>query len=111
MSSSSSELQPYITPQKSFTTPAPVTAYRQQGISVCFYSVSHVHAVFVLLDVSSSFLIFASVVFSSYMLTCCAVIISNVSDVAASYLLGSLYGSKLRVTLSEVVSYHGICAP
>lgn len=38
LSSSSSELQPYTTPQKSFSTPAPVQAYRQQGISV--------HAVF-----------------------------------------------------------------
>lgn len=34
-SSSSSELQSYTTPQKSFSTPAPVLAYRQQGISVC----------------------------------------------------------------------------
>lgn len=36
LSSSSSELQPYTTPQKSFSTPAPVAAYRHQGILVCF---------------------------------------------------------------------------
>ncbi len=43
LSSSSLEPQPYTTPQKSFSTPAPVAAYRQQGI--LFHSHCLCHAV------------------------------------------------------------------
>lgn len=40
LSSSSSELQSYATPQKSFLTPAPVSAHRHQGILVFSYVLS-----------------------------------------------------------------------
>lgn len=101
LSSSSSELQPYTTPQKSFSTPAPVAAYRHQGILVCYKTL----CLEFMLNASYGFMLLEfpflhylvlnlGSLLSRYIPTRQAGAKTNLSDIATSYLLGNLYLSQ-----------------
>lgn len=108
LSSSSSELQPYTTPQKSFSTPAPVAAYRHQGILVCYKTLClkfmlNAFYGFMLLEFPFLYVVLnLRCLLSKYIHTCQAGAKTNLSDIAASCLPGNLYLSQTCVYLFSI---------